>query len=195
MPRVPGPPRLPQPTRGHARPPRCWAPRSPAPAARTLPRPTPQQAARRKALIALVDRVADAVDLSSLDRGAGRSRTRSRTRSTRPRASRPRRCATRARPPRRSTWSSWRATRCGSSSGSVPFGPLLEDDQATEIHVPRPDVVLAVRDGQLALRRMRRSRARRRWLARVSPSGAPVGRTSASGRGGLRSSPRAEARR
>src|SRR6202020_1469339 len=35
--------------------------------------------------------------------------------------------------------------------GLGPLGPLLEDDQADEIQVPRPDCILTVRDGQVSV--------------------------------------------
>jgi pilus assembly protein CpaF len=35
--------------------------------------------------------------------------------------------------------------------GLGPLGPLLDDDQADEVYVPRPDCVLAVRDGHVSV--------------------------------------------
>ncbi len=63
--------------------------------------------------------------------------------------------------------------------GLGPFGPLLEDDQATEVHVPRADVVLALRDGQLALLDCLHERGSAG--SRHHPSGPPVGRAGGTG--------------
>ncbi len=150
-PRVPGPPRLPK---ADGRPRAATGPlgtaAAPPAAARTMLRPTPQQAAHRKALIALVDRVTDAVGLASYDLApqiddalVERIDAAAREQAKAMRADRE--------APETVDLEALARDALRELVGMGPLGPLLEDDQADEIHVPRPDHVVAVRDGQIAL--------------------------------------------
>jgi pilus assembly protein CpaF len=150
LPRVPGAPRVPQ---AEGRPRVLTAMLgvvAPVPAARALPRPTPQQAAHRKALIALVDRVADAVGLPSLDLSASVD------------AALAERIDAAAREQAKAMRRDGEAPETVDIEALVddalrelvglgPLGPLLDDDQADEVHVPRPDYVIAVRDGHASV--------------------------------------------
>jgi pilus assembly protein CpaF len=153
-PRVPGPPRLPEPDPK----PRATtamlgvgatAPLAP-PVPRVVTRSSPHQAARRRALIALVDRVADAVDLAPLDAAPVVDE------------------ALAKRIDEAVTEQSMAMRDEGEAPDGVdhellardalrellglgPLGVLLEDDQADEILAPRPDVVLVMRAGQASL--------------------------------------------
>jgi pilus assembly protein CpaF len=110
-------------------------------------REAPHQAARRLALIALVDRVSDALDLSSLDRVPDVSESLlgqidriavEQAKAMRAEGEAPEgidvellaRDATRE------------------LAGLGPLGALLDDDQAVAVHVARPDYVVVTRQGQ-----------------------------------------------
>ncbi len=173
IPRVPGPPRLPQSAdlrvrstaaalvaseragsipASRARSAPLGAPlRSPVPLGDlTSPRETPQQAARRLALIALVDRVADVLDTAPLDQSpnvtddmlsridiAARDQANAmRAEGEAPPGVDPEKLARDA---------------VRELAGLGPIGPLLEDDEITEVHVARADCVLVTRGGQTAI--------------------------------------------
>ena len=149
LPRVPGPPRLPQ---AEARPRGAAVgpgPAAPALVARAAPRPTSQQAAHRKALIALVDRVADAVGLASLDLSAVADEALTERVDA---AAHEQVTAMRAdgEAPETVDLESLARDALAELVGLGPLGPLLEDDQADEVHVARPDCVLVVRGGQIS---------------------------------------------
>jgi pilus assembly protein CpaF len=168
VPRVPAPPRVPQP--GEARPggrgntaalpPERSAPRGasipavramPPPAAgRPLPRETPQQATRRLALITLVDRVADVVDLAPLRLAAPPEDDLSQQieRAVREQAKAMRE---EGEAPEGLDLELLARDALRELVGLGPIGPLLDDDETSEIHVSRPDYVLVVKNGQPAL--------------------------------------------
>jgi pilus assembly protein CpaF len=151
MPRVPGPPRLPQ---ADARPRATTAMLGAAPpppaVARSLPRPTQMQAARRRALVALVERVAGNVDLAALDRSpmVPEALVQQIDASAQAQA-RAMRDAGEA--PEGLDLAAVARDALLELVGLGPLGALLEDDHIAEVHVPRPDVVLAVREGQVSL--------------------------------------------
>jgi pilus assembly protein CpaF len=162
-PKVPGPPRVPQ---GEQARPRTAglatqraAPGGPGPAVRAvappaagkpLPRETPQQAARRLALITLVDRVADVVDLSALKRSLavdeGLSQQIDRAVREQAKAMREEGEA-----PEGTDLELLARDALRELVGLGPIGPLLEDEETVEIHVSRPDYVLAIKNGQPVL--------------------------------------------
>ncbi len=139
------------PASGASRPSR--APRSvppPPPVARPAPRETPEQAARRLALITLVDRVADVVDLPALEQSPlladGASQAIERAVREQARAMRQDGEA-----PDGIDLDLLVREALRELVGLGPIGPLLEDDETTEIHVVRPDYVLAMKNGQTTL--------------------------------------------
>ncbi len=158
IPRVPGPPRLPQ---ADARPRTRTAalgvdpgasPRGSgaSPAARSAHQRTPHQVACRQALIALVGRVADAVDLTPLSGSpvvAGALsqeidfavRRLANAMQNEPAA------------PEGVDWDQLSADALRELVGLGPVGALLDDLEAEEVHVTRPDCVIAVRAGQGSL--------------------------------------------
>jgi pilus assembly protein CpaF len=150
LPRVPGPPRVPQPD-GKPRVATAMFGAAAAPApARALPRPTSQQAIYRKALIALVDRVIDAASALALDLSvlveepmAERIEAAARDQATAMRGD--------GEAPESVDIESLAQDALRELVGIGPLGPLLEDDQVDELHVPRPDCVLAVRDGHVSV--------------------------------------------
>jgi pilus assembly protein CpaF len=164
VPKVPGPPRVPQaearggrqaPAQQQQRSSNTAAPpvvRSVAPpgARQPLPRETPQQAARRLALITLVDRVADVVDLSPLKRSPsideGMSQQIDRAVREQAKAMREEGEA-----PEGIDLELLARDALRELVGLGPVGPLLEDDETMDVHVARPDYVLATRNGQTAL--------------------------------------------
>jgi pilus assembly protein CpaF len=172
MPRVPGPPRVPQQQdpRGRtvpigqggagstqraassAAPAQPVVMRSMAPAVggRALPRETPQQAARRLALITLVDRVADVVDLGPLKHAPVVDETLSQQidRAVREQAKAMRE---EGEAPEGTDLELLARDALRELVGLGPIGPLLEDEETLEIHVARPDYVLAVKNGQQTL--------------------------------------------
>lgn len=171
MPVLPGPPRLPQPldmrlrsVSGTSAERPSTQPRSPlasSPGAgptrqtapilgRVLPREAPLQAARRLALITLIDRVGDEIDLTGIGSGSDvppemlervESTVRTQSKAMRVEGEAPEgvdldllaRDAVRE------------LVELG------PIGPLLDEEQAIEIHVARPDYVIVTRNGQPAL--------------------------------------------
>ncbi|HEY6463254.1 MAG TPA: FHA domain-containing protein [Polyangiaceae bacterium] len=163
MPKVPGPPRVPQPEvrgrtaqlstqRASSGVPGPGVARSVAPsyAAKSLPRETPQQAARRLALITLVDRVADVVDLSPLKQSTTVDEALSQQidRVVREQAKAMRE---EGEAPEGTDLELLARDALRELVGLGPIGPLLEDDEALEIHVSRPDYVLAIKGGQPTL--------------------------------------------
>jgi pilus assembly protein CpaF len=165
VPKVPGPPRVPQAeARGgrsvatQPREQRAAATAAP-PVARSiappgarppLPRETPQQAARRLALITLVDRVADVVDLGPLKRSPtvdeGLSQQIDRAVREQAKAMREEGEA-----PEGIDLELLARDALRELVGLGPIGPLLEDEETIEVHVARPDYVLASRNGQAVL--------------------------------------------
>lgn len=172
-PQVPGPPRVPQQVgpRGRmgstvllggdspqrsasssvappARPPRSVPP--PPPAARPAPRETPQQAARRLALITLVDRVADVVDLAALEQApvVGEALSQAIERAVREQAKAMRQ---EGEAPEGIELEPLAREALRELVGLGPVGPLLENDETTEVHVVRHDYVLALRNGHITL--------------------------------------------
>lgn len=159
IPRVPGPPRLPQ---ADARPRTKTAALGAEPggtrrgsggslAGRSIPRPTAQHVERRRALLALVDRVAGAVDLAPLDVGspvvsASLSQQIDIAIRTHARA-----MQNEAEPPGAIDLEQLVDDALRELVGLGPIGPLLEDPNVEEVHVARPDCVLAVRKGQASL--------------------------------------------
>ncbi|HEX3771391.1 MAG TPA: ATPase, T2SS/T4P/T4SS family [Polyangiaceae bacterium] len=141
--RVPGPPRLPDADV------RRTTSLGVAPAPPPLPRARsmPQQTARRRALIALIDRVADAVDLSPLDASPvvddGLTQRVDAAVNEQSRAMREEGEA-----PEGVDHEELGRDALRELLGLGPLGVLLEDDQADEVFVPRPDVVLAMHGGQ-----------------------------------------------
>lgn len=157
VPKVPGPPRVPQAEVRSRTPPvargsNTAAPPAgrsvtPPPAARALPRETPQQAARRLALITLVDRVADVVDLSPLKRSPTVDEATSQQidRAVREQAKAMRE---EGEAPEGIDLELLARDALRELVSLGPIGPLLEDDEIQEIHVARPDYVIANRNGQ-----------------------------------------------
>jgi pilus assembly protein CpaF len=123
--------------------------RSVAPAAppKPLPRETPQQAARRLALITLVDRVADVVDLAPLKQSpvVDEALSQQIDRAVREQAKAMRE---EGEAPEGADLELLARDALRELVGLGPIGPLLEDEETLEIHVVRPDYVLAVRNGQ-----------------------------------------------
>jgi pilus assembly protein CpaF len=150
LPRVPGAPRVPQPEGRPRVPTALLGALVPAPVARALPRPTLQQAAHRKALIALVDRVVDAAGVGSLDLSAAVDEALAeRVEAAALEQAKAMRGDGEA--PETVDIESLVQDALRELIGLGPLGPLLEDDQADEVYVPRPDCVLAVRDGHVSV--------------------------------------------
>jgi pilus assembly protein CpaF len=159
--KVPGPPRMPQ---ADARPRTAQGTQraAPSPAAgpamtrpvsssgKPLPRETPQQAARRLALITLVDRVADVADLAPLKHSPAVSEAVSQQidRAVREQAKAMRE---EGEAPEGTDLELLARDALRELVGLGPIGPLLEDDETLEVHVTRPDYVLAIRNGQPVL--------------------------------------------
>jgi pilus assembly protein CpaF len=115
-----------------------------------LPRPTPQQAAHRRALIALVDRVVDAASVASLDLSAAVDEALAeRVEAAAMEQAKAMRGDGEA--PESVDMEALIRDALRELIGLGPLGPLLEDDQADEVYVPRPDCVLAVRDGHVSV--------------------------------------------
>lgn len=167
VPKVPGPPRVPQGGGdGKARPSTVQArgqstatsagaaPRvvsaGPPPAGKPLPRETPQQAARRLALITLVDRVADVVDLAPLKQSpvVTESLSQQIDRAVREQAKSMRE---EGEAPEGIDLELLARDALRELVGLGSIGPLLEDEETSEIHVARPDYVLAIKGGQSVL--------------------------------------------
>jgi pilus assembly protein CpaF len=167
VPKVPGPPRVPQPearartlgmpggvsTQKAASAAVVQAPvravTSP-PAGKPLPRETPQQAARRLALITLVDRVADVVDLAGLKHSpvVDDALSQQLDRAVREQAKAMRE---EGEAPEGTDLELLARDALRELVGLGPIGPLLEDEETLEIHVARPDYVLAIKGGQPVL--------------------------------------------
>jgi pilus assembly protein CpaF len=165
QPKVPGPPRVPQPqpeprartaglmggsTQRAAAAPVAVRSIAPAVPGKPLPRETPQQAARRLALITLVDRVADVVDLSPLKQSAAVDESLSQQidRAVREQAKAMRE---EGEAPEGTDLELLARDALRELVGLGPIGPLLEDEETFEIHVARPDYVLALKNGQPTL--------------------------------------------
>jgi pilus assembly protein CpaF len=122
----------------------------PPPVARPLPRETPQQAARRLALITLVDRVADVVDLAPLGKPSALPDELSQQieRAVREQAKAMR---DEGEAPEGIDLETLARDALRELVGLGPIGPLLDDDEIGEIHVSRPDYVLVIKNGQPTL--------------------------------------------
>jgi pilus assembly protein CpaF len=126
-------------------------PRSVPPApARPASRETQQQAAHRLALITLVDRVADTVDLAPLQKSPVVSEdvAQSMERAVRQQA---RAMRDDGEAPDGIDLELLAREALRELVGLGPIGPLLDDDETTEVHVVRPDYVLASKHGQCSL--------------------------------------------
>jgi pilus assembly protein CpaF len=126
-------------------------PRSVPPApTRPASRETQQQAAHRLALITLVDRVADAVDLAPLGRSpvVAEEVAQSIERGVRQQAKAMREDGE---APEGIDLELLAREALRELVGLGPVGPLLDDDETTEVHVVRPDYVLASKNGQTSL--------------------------------------------
>ncbi len=126
---------------------------APAPAAvqpRAAPRETPAQAGRRLALITLVDRIADAVDLRPLKSSAvvDDGLAQQIDRAAREQANQMR---DEGEAPEGVDVEMLVRDAVRELVGLGPVGPLLEDDDVSEIHCVRSDQVLAMRGGQVTL--------------------------------------------
>jgi pilus assembly protein CpaF len=167
VPRVPGPPRLPQaadlrtrslaaplpdPDRGGPGPPSRAKPIPSAPSIRPVdrsaPRETPQQAARRLALITLVDRVCDAFDIASL--GARAASEEEVLRIDRVATEEANAMRAEGESPAGVDLERLARDAVRELVGIGPLGTYLEDEDVTEIHVARADCVLVTRGGQTA---------------------------------------------
>lgn len=118
--------------------------------ARALPRETPQQAARRLALITLVDRVADVVNLAPLKQSPGVDDALSQQidRAVREQAKAMR---DEGEAPEGIDLELLARDAIRELVGLGPLGVLLEDEETSEIHATRPDYVLATKAGQQLL--------------------------------------------
>jgi pilus assembly protein CpaF len=114
--------------------------------ARQLPRETPAQAGRRLALITLVDRVADVVELAPLKQSpvVDEQLSAQLDRAVREQAKAMR---DEGEAPEGIDLELLTRDALRELVGLGPVGPLLEDDDVTEIHVLRHDYVLAMRSG------------------------------------------------
>ena len=157
LPRVPGPPPLPRTERGAApaRARASGAPGSPTRQASTLEvrlaqRQSPEQAARRLALITLVDRVADVVDLQPLKTSpvVDDAFAQQIDRAVREQAKAMR---DEGEAPEGVDLDALSRDALRELVGLGPLGPLLEDEGTQEIHVARPDHVLSVKNGVATL--------------------------------------------
>jgi pilus assembly protein CpaF len=169
-PKVPGPPRVPQQSDLRARgtmllggeraaAPRAVEPASapnprrprsvppPPPISRATARETPQQAARRLALITLVDRVADVLDLTALEQSpvVADAISQSIERAVREQAKAMRQ---EGEAPDGIDLDPLVRDAVRELVGLGAIGPLLEDDETTEVEVVHHDCVLAVKNGQ-----------------------------------------------
>jgi pilus assembly protein CpaF len=117
---------------------------------RPPPRETPQQAAHRLALITLVDRVADVVDLAALEQSPIVSEAVSHAieRAVREQAKAMRQ---EGEAPEGIDLEPLAREAMRELVGLGPVGQLLEDDGTAEVHVVRHDYILALRNGQMTL--------------------------------------------
>jgi pilus assembly protein CpaF len=132
-------------------PPGLGPPRPMAPSlARSVPREGSQQSGRRLALIALVDRVADAVDLTAMDQG---SEVRDAQMDEIERAVRDQARAMRVEgeAPDELDLEVLARDAIRELVEVGPLGPLLDDETVNAIHIARPDHVVATRSGQTLL--------------------------------------------
>ncbi len=123
----------------------------PGPAApRAMPRETPAQAARRLALITLVDRVAEAIDLGPLKVSplVDEQLSQAIDRTVREQA---KVMKDEGEAPEGTDVEVLVRDALRELVGLGPVGPLLEEDDVTEIHCLRHDQVLAVRNGVSSL--------------------------------------------
>jgi pilus assembly protein CpaF len=121
-----------------------------APPARVAPRETAAQAARRLALITLVDRIAEAVDLSPLKASPVVEESLSQLidRTARDQAAAMR---DEGEAPEGTDLEQLVRDALRELVELGPIGPLLDDDEVTEIHVLRNDQVLATRGTAITL--------------------------------------------
>jgi pilus assembly protein CpaF len=133
-------------------PPRAARPVAPlkAPVARPAPRESPRQAARRLALITLVDRVADLVDLAVLERSpvVVEGVSQSLERAVREQA---KAMSEEGEAPDGIDLELLATEALRELVGLGALGPLLEDEETSEIHVVRHDHVLAQKNGHMTL--------------------------------------------
>jgi pilus assembly protein CpaF len=120
------------------------------PPARVAPRETAAQAARRLALITLVDRIADTIDLGPLKASPTVDDALSHQidRTAREQASSMR---DEGEAPEGTDLEQLVRDALRELVGLGPIGPLLEDDEVSEIHCLRNDQVLATRGSTIAL--------------------------------------------
>ncbi len=154
----PGPDRPPPPPRRPSAPPpvpRSAAVHEPRPAPAPPPTPSPareqhQLAARRLALITLVDRVADVVELSALGRGPAVDDALAAKidRAVREQAKAMR---SEGEAPDGVDLDALARDAMRELVGFGPIGPLLEDDEVSEVQVLRPDSVVARRGAGLVV--------------------------------------------
>ncbi|HZU84600.1 MAG TPA: FHA domain-containing protein, partial [Polyangiaceae bacterium] len=132
-----------------SRTPRSVPPASPM-AVRAGVRETPQQAARRLALVTLIDRVADAVDLAPLERSpvVTDAVSQSIERAVREQS---RAMRDEGEVPEGIDLDALARDAVRELVGLGALAPLLEDDEVVEIHVVRPDCVLVCRSGEATL--------------------------------------------
>jgi pilus assembly protein CpaF len=123
---------------------------APPPAPRPIPRETPAQAGRRLALITLVDRVADVVDIAPLKNvpTVDEQLSAALDRAVREQAKAMR---DEGEAPEGIDLELLVRDALREFVGLGPVGPLLEDDDCSEIHVMRHDYVLAMRSAGAAL--------------------------------------------
>ncbi len=118
-------------------------------AARPGPQETQKQATRRLALITLVDRVADVVDLSAFERTpVGDGAAQSIERAVRDQAQAMRQ---EGEAPEGIDLDLLVREALREIVGLGPLGPLLDDEETNDIHVVRHDYVLASKSGEMAL--------------------------------------------
>ncbi len=171
VPKMPGPPRVPRSAESRPRAASTVAaergmtpPRRPPSVAPPLPRAAmasvepkaaapkeaPHQAARRLALITLVDRVVDVVDLGALARGPAVDDALAQQidRAVREQAKAMR---SEGEAPDGVDLDGLARDAMREFVGLGPIGPLLDDDETTEVQVLRPDYVIARRGGSFVL--------------------------------------------
>ena len=154
LPNRPGPPPLREQAQPSVAPPpvQTQPPARPSPSIPPRPqlRESPAQAGRRLALITLVDRVADVVELAPLKKSptVDEQLTQQIDRTVREQAKAMR---DEGEAPEGIDLELLVRDALREFVGLGPIGPLLEDDEVTEIHATRHDYVLAVRGGVASL--------------------------------------------